>query len=47
MDWRSHEWSLMGNEQRVLDGPSWLFDQHLLALEEFDSNTVPTHMAFT
>jgi hypothetical protein len=35
------------DKQRVLDGQPWLFDRHLLALEEFDGNTVPTQMAFT
>jgi len=35
------------DKHRVLDGQPWLFNRHLLALEEFDGNTVPTQMAFT
>lgn len=40
------EFTKMKDKQRVLAGRPWLFDQHLVALEDFDGNTIPTQMTF-
>lgn len=40
------EFAEMKDKKRILDGRPWLFDRHLVALEELDGSTIPSQMAF-
>lgn len=41
------EFAEMKDKKMVLAGRPWLFDRHLVALEELDGSTIPTQMKFT
>lgn len=40
------EFTKMADKQKVMAGRPWLFDRHLVAIEDFDGTTIPTQMSF-